>query len=96
MTTPSKEENKHHLEHTEEIDSDPSPAKPHNEDDILGEYTASEARKIIHRVDRRLVSVVGALYFISLLDRNNLSAAVLAGMATDLHLNVGYRYSIIT
>lgn len=55
--------------------------------------TASEAetRSIIRRIDRRLVTIVGALYCVSLMDRTNLSAASIAGMNVDLEL-VGNRY----
>lgn len=42
-------------------------------------FTPEEQRKIIHRVDRRLVSVLGLLYMASLMDRTNLSAANIAG-----------------
>ena len=42
-------------------------------------FTPAEQRKIIHRVDRRLVSVLGLLYMASLMDRTNLSAANIAG-----------------
>jgi MFS family permease len=58
-------------------------------------YTPEEQKKIIHRVDRRLVTVLGALYMASLMDRTNLSAANIAGMRVDLKL-IGDRYSIIT
>ncbi|RJE21364.1 phthalate transporter [Aspergillus sclerotialis] len=58
------------------------------------EFTPAEQRKIIHRVDRRLVTMTGLAYCISLMDRTNVSAAAIAGMKTDLELDVGYRYSI--
>lgn len=45
------------------------------------EFTPQEQKKIIHRVDRRLVLTVGILYCISLMDRTNLSAAAIAGSA---------------
>lgn len=69
-------------------------------DSVVGDddpvYSPEEQRKIIHRIDRRLVSTVGAMYCISLMDRTNLSAAAIAGMTKDLKLSVGFRYSIIT
>lgn len=49
------------------------------EGSIVSEFTPAEQRKIIHRVDRRLVVTVGVLYCISLMDRTNLSAAAIAG-----------------
>ncbi|KAM0790156.1 hypothetical protein ACM66B_005475 [Microbotryomycetes sp. NB124-2] len=53
-------------------------------------------RKIIRKVDRRLLIILGALYAVSLIDRTNISVARVAGMARDLELTVGERYSIIT
>ncbi|OJJ54955.1 hypothetical protein ASPSYDRAFT_34775 [Aspergillus sydowii CBS 593.65] len=38
------------------------------------EYTYEEQRKIVHRVDRRLVIIIGAAYCISLMDRTNVSS----------------------
>jgi hypothetical protein len=43
------------------------------------EESYAEQRKIIHRVDRRLVTICGLAYCISLMDRTNLSAAAIAG-----------------
>lgn len=48
-------------------------------DDYECEFTPQEQRKIIHRIDRRLVFTVGVLYCVSLMDRTNLSAAAIAG-----------------
>lgn len=59
------------------------------------EFTPAEQKKIIHRIDRRLIITVGIMYCISLMDRTNLSAAAIAGMREDLTL-IGFRYSIIT
>ena len=50
-----------------------------SQDDMECEFTPREQRKIIHRIDRRLVITVGVLYCISLMDRTNLSAAAIAG-----------------
>lgn len=49
------------------------------EEDYLNAFTPEEQKKIIHRIDRRLVTVVGVMYCISLMDRTNLSAASIAG-----------------
>jgi 3-deoxy-D-arabino-heptulosonate 7-phosphate (DAHP) synthase len=48
-------------------------------DEYECEFTPAEQKKIIHRIDRRLVVTVGVLYCISLMDRTNLSAAAIAG-----------------
>lgn len=60
----------------------------------INAFTPAEQRKIIHRIDRRLVLTLGFLYCVSLMDRTNLGIAVVAGMGVDLVLT-GDRYSII-
>ena len=42
-------------------------------------YSPEEQKRIIHRIDRRLVTTTGIMYCISLMDRTNLSAAAIAG-----------------
>ncbi|KAL2859833.1 major facilitator superfamily domain-containing protein [Aspergillus lucknowensis] len=63
--------------------------------DVDEEYSFEQQRKIIHRVDRRLVSICGVAYCISLMDRTNVSMAAVAGMSKELSLQVGFRYSIV-
>lgn len=46
--------------------------------DPTEEFSLQEQRKIIHRVDRRLVTVLGCLYCIALLDRTNFGNANIA------------------
>ncbi|KAH7395474.1 retrograde regulation protein 2 [Cadophora sp. MPI-SDFR-AT-0126] len=60
----------------------------------IAQFTPQEQRKIIHRVDRRLVTTLGALYACSLMDRTNLGAVNIAGMSKALHLH-GTQYSLI-
>lgn len=67
-----------------------------SDDPILKEFTHEETRKIIHRIDRRLVTTVGLMYCISLMDRTNLSVAAIAGMNAELMLNINLRYNIVT
>jgi hypothetical protein len=57
------------------------------------EFSPAEQRKIIHRIDRRLVVTVGVLYCISLMDRTNLSAASIAGCVKPM---VGARPSLMS
>ncbi|KAL2004857.1 hypothetical protein VTN00DRAFT_3130 [Thermoascus crustaceus] len=59
------------------------------------EFSPAEQRKIIHRVDRRLITMTGLAYCISLMDRTNVSNAAIAGMIEDLRLDIGFRYSIV-
>lgn len=61
------------VDHNEDLKS------PSSHDDYECEFSEREQRKIIHRIDRRLVVTVGVLYCISLMDRTNLSAAAIAG-----------------
>lgn len=56
------------------------------------DFTAEDWKRIKRRIDRRLVVTCGVLYVISVMDRNNVGAAAIAGMTVDLELNVGYRY----
>ncbi|KAF1986111.1 major facilitator superfamily transporter [Aulographum hederae CBS 113979] len=67
-----------------------------SQDDILNEFSPEEIKRIIRKIDMRLVSVVGILYCISLMDRTNLAAANIAGMNVELDLNTKMRYSIVT
>ncbi|KAI0460534.1 major facilitator superfamily domain-containing protein [Xylaria acuta] len=59
------------------------------------EFTEREARKIVHKIDRRLLLTIGFMYCVSLIDRTNISFAAIAGLAQDLVLT-GNRYSIVT
>lgn len=47
--------------------------------DFDEEFSPVEQRKIIHRIDRRLVTMTGLAYCISLMDRTNVSNAAIAG-----------------
>lgn len=77
-----------HLEHGQQSDDE----KKSLEEDPLTYFTPAEQKKIIHRLDRRLVVVVGVMYCVSLMDRSNLSNAAIAGMTKELQLTVGMRY----
>lgn len=55
-------------------------------------FTEEEQKSIMKRVDRRLVTTVGLMYCVSLMDRTNLGAANIAGMDVDLGLKIGSRY----
>ncbi|KAL4889881.1 major facilitator superfamily domain-containing protein [Aspergillus ambiguus] len=88
MSLPSPE--KRSLENIEDVNQ-----RALNDVDYDDEYTYKEQRKIIHRIDRRLVTITGLAYCVSLMDRTNLSMAAVAGMTKELELEVGTRYSII-
>ena len=63
--------------------------------DNMSLYSVVERRKIISRIDRRLLPVCGLTAAVSLIDRTNVSNAAIAGMSKDLHLNQESRYSIL-
>lgn len=64
------------------------------EDERITNFTAAEQKKIIRKVDMRLIPTLGFMYMVSLMDRTNLGVAMVAGMGVDLNL-VGNRYSLI-
>lgn len=45
----------------------------------ISDVSPAEARRILWKIDRRLITVVGLVYCISLLDRSNLGLARSAG-----------------
>ena len=88
----NKEQQITHVENGQQSDDE----RKSVEDDPLTYFTPAEQKKIIHRLDRRLVAVVGVMYCVSLMDRSNLSNAAIAGMNAELELTVGMRYVSIT
>lgn len=56
---------------------------------------AAAQKKVIRRIDTRLLPILGLMYSISLVDRTNLGLALVAGMQEQLQLQVGDRYTII-
>jgi len=90
-----KSANLDHLERTPSGEWESKSAADDRLDDArIAAFSPAEQRKIIGRIDRRLVLTLGFLYCVSLMDRTNLGIAVVAGMGVDLVL-VGSRYSII-
>ena len=90
-----------HVEHSDTKDSNTV---------VISEFTEAEQKRIVQRIDRRLVTTLGVLYCASLMDRTNLGSAAIAGsvlsfapdmqltmsrMVVDLKL-IGPRYNIIT
>ncbi|KAF2100330.1 MFS general substrate transporter [Rhizodiscina lignyota] len=71
------------------------PSQDGSQEAFVTQYTEKEQRKIVWKIDRRLVTLTGLMYCASLIDRTNLGVANIAGMAKDLDL-IGFRYSIIT
>lgn len=80
----------------EKLESPGTPPTSSDEDDPFYWFTPEEGRKIKHKIDRRLVLVLGAMYCVSLMDRTNLSNAAIAGMRNELFMIGNNRYSIVT
>lgn len=76
---------------TKHLDLAPSKLDSDLDHDPDHGFTPEEQRKIMRRIDRRLVVTVGAMYCVSLMDRTNMSAANIAGMSVELVLT-GFRY----
>ncbi|KAF5312923.1 hypothetical protein D9619_003606 [Psilocybe cf. subviscida] len=57
-------------------------------------YDPAYVRRVIRHIDWRMLPLLGFLYAVALIDRTNLGIACTAGMAADLKLYVGERYSI--
>lgn len=67
----------HHEDQVEDIENTGKNAF-HN-DELINSFSPDEQKRIIRRVDSRLVVTVGCLFIVSLLDRTNLGAASVAG-----------------
>ncbi|KIY01560.1 uncharacterized protein Z520_03112 [Fonsecaea multimorphosa CBS 102226] len=52
-------------------------------------------RKVMRKVDLRLVPMLSLLYMWAFIDRANLGNANIAGMSEDLKTNIGNRYSVL-
>ncbi|KAF2711769.1 MFS general substrate transporter [Pleomassaria siparia CBS 279.74] len=63
-------------------------------DSCLTAFTPEEQKKIIRKIDFRLVPTLGIMFCVSLMDRTNLGVAKVAGMGNDLSLT-GTRYSLV-
>ncbi|KAL5366638.1 major facilitator superfamily domain-containing protein [Aspergillus floccosus] len=59
------------------------------------DFTEEEQKKIVHKIDRRLVTGMGLLMGMCLMDRTNLGSTSIAGMTEDLGLQKGSSYSLV-
>lgn len=48
-------------------------------DDVSSRWSLNEQKRILRKVDVRLIPICGLMYCVSLLDRTNLSNAAIAG-----------------
>lgn len=51
-------------------------------------------KRVLRKIDVRLLPILGALYTISLVDRSNISVARISGLDEDVGLDIGSRASI--
>lgn len=70
--------------HVEPVESQ-KPMVTNIDDDPV--YSYREQRKIIRRIDARLIVMLGFLHTVSLIDRGNLGTAAVAGMEKELRLH---------
>jgi hypothetical protein len=56
---------------------------------------AAEIRRIVRKIDLRLLPPLASIYAFALIDRVQLPNARIAGMGEELELSVGSRYTII-
>lgn len=80
----------HHIEEGEKGDHDSHAGV---NADHQPDYRDKETRRILRKVDFRLVPLLTTLYIFSFLDRSNLGNAAIAGMNEDLNL-VGHKYNV--
>lgn len=67
----------------------PKSIQPSIDDDPI--YPLQEQRRIIRKIDLRLILMLGFLHCVCLIDRGNLGTAAVAGMEQELRL-VGTQY----
>ncbi|KAK0963049.1 hypothetical protein LTR91_019176 [Friedmanniomyces endolithicus] len=92
METDMEKSGMHHLELERTI----SEGSSRENDARIDALTPEEQKKVLWRIDVRLVLTLGFMYCVSLMDRTNLGIAAVAGMSVDLGLGIGARYSLIT
>lgn len=51
-------------------------------------------KRVLRKIDLRLLPILGALYCIALIDRTNISVARISGLDDDVGLKIGNRASI--
>lgn len=65
------------------------------EDHVPNTHDAKFEKRVLRKVDLRLLPILGCLYTIALVDRSNVAVARISGMDDDLGLAEGNRVSIV-
>jgi hypothetical protein len=60
-----------------------------------GEKEDKATRRLVRKMDMRLLPVLAVIYAFALIDRVNLPNARISGMDVDLGLSIGNRYSLV-
>lgn len=85
-----------HVEYTPSTKDDPSP-RVEGMPVFLRNLTPGERqhmeKKLVRKVDSRLLIMIVIMYILNYLDRNNIAAAKLAGLQKDLNLR-GDQYQV--
>lgn len=90
-----------HYEHAYDEDkaihiaSTPEGQDPSGPAPVPDEREDKTTRRLIRKIDLRLLPVLAVIYAFALIDRVNLPNARIAGMDDDLELSVGDRYSLV-
>lgn len=63
----------------DEYTQDKTPSRTGSQEGFVTHFTEKEQKKILWKIDRRLVTLTGLLYCVSLIDRTNLGVANIAG-----------------
>ncbi|RVX74085.1 hypothetical protein B0A52_01917 [Exophiala mesophila] len=91
MATETKMNIDSKVDHEEHFGDETQSKEEQEYPSILQEFSKEDEKKILRRIDWRLLPITGAIYCVSLVDRSNLGNAAIAGMTRDLQLNLGMR-----
>lgn len=57
-------------------------------------YSPQETKRLVRKIDRKLLPLLCLLYLLSFLDRTNIGNAKLASLESDLHMVGKYDYNV--
>ncbi|KAI0104518.1 MFS general substrate transporter [Daldinia grandis] len=76
----------------EKCDPNEHSVSPSSPDGIA--HDSKFEKRVLRKIDVRLLPILGALYTIAMVDRSNISVARISGLDEDVGLNVGTRASV--
>lgn len=92
----SKDTASDHQEHIEPVKNDTNRVAGQIPESLLNlteEERSHMEKKLVRKVDLRLLIMIVLMYILNYLDRNNIASAKLAGLAEDLNLH-GNQYEV--